>query len=123
MTQAGNKNCHPLWLFKTFTGATKKTPLTAIELFWLSQEKLPKKSQLSLRFMLHAKEFSVFISGSVRCLSIRMEQRASQKLSHISQGFCMCHIQPSLIDPFLTQFNSRRPRKILWCINLERKLA
>ena len=24
MTQAGNKNCHPLWLFKTFTGATKK---------------------------------------------------------------------------------------------------
>ena len=33
MTQAGNKNCQPLWLFKTFTGATKKTPLTAIELF------------------------------------------------------------------------------------------
>ena len=24
MTQAGNKNCQPLWLFKTFTGATKK---------------------------------------------------------------------------------------------------
>ena len=38
---------------------------------------------------------------------------ASQKLSHISQGFCMCHIQLSLIDPFLTQFNFRRPRKIL----------
>ena len=38
---------------------------------------------------------------------------ASQKLSHISQGFCMCHIQLSLIDPFLTQFNFHRPRKIL----------
>lgn len=48
MTQAGNKNCQPLWLFKTFTGATKKTPLTAIELFLAHELSLSLEGQKKL---------------------------------------------------------------------------
>ena len=39
MTQAGHKNCQPLWLFKTFTGTTKNILRWQLKLFWRAQKR------------------------------------------------------------------------------------